>query len=251
MTIAIVLIFISFISGIGITTIGPGGIFLTIALYSLTAISSGMIAGTVQVAFIFTGIFGSLAYIRSGEISRDNLMTISILCIGSVAGALSGSWLNQFVSRNLFGVLLGSLAGIVGVIILYREARSLQPILNMDAETRFTKAIYLLLGIILGIFSGLLGIGGPVIAVPALVIIGIPVLYAVAAAQVQSIFIAFFSATGYFLQGQISMLLAILIGLPLTVGVILGWKIAHYINPNKLKATLGIVLLLIAPYLAL
>jgi uncharacterized membrane protein YfcA len=121
---------------------------------------------------------------------------------------------------------------------------------EINSTTAVGKSVYILLGIILGTFSGLLGVGGPVIAVPALVIIGVPMLYARGAAQVQSVFIAFFSATGYFFQGQISFALAILIGLPLAGGVVLGWKIAHHVNPDKLKLLLGVVLILIAPYLA-
>jgi len=129
--------------------------------------------------------------------------------------------------------------------------KSLEPIITIDTATTRGKFVYLLLGIILGAFSGLLGVGGPVIAVPALVIVGVPMLYAVAAAQVQSIFIAVFSATGYFVQGQISLSLAVLVGLPLAAGVMLGWKVAHLINPDRLKSFLEGVLILIAPYLAI
>lgn len=43
----VLLMGIAFLSGIGITTVGPGGIFVTIALYSLTPISHGKVAGTL------------------------------------------------------------------------------------------------------------------------------------------------------------------------------------------------------------
>ena len=245
------LILIAFLSGVGITTIGPGGIFLTIALYALTPLPSGVIAGTVQVAFVLTGVIGTLAYIKSGEISTENHAQILFLCLGSISGALLGSWLNNFVSRDLFGILLGLLAGIVGITILYRHVRSLEPIVEINLTSTSGKVAYTALGVCLGAFSGLLGVGGPVIAVPALVIVGVPMLYAVAIAQVQSIFIAFFAASGYFVQGQISMILAIMIALPLAGGVVLGWKIAHLIEPAKLKLVLALVLIIIAPYLAI
>jgi len=247
---ATLLFCIAFISGIGITTIGPGGIFLTVALYALTTLSAGVIAGTVQIAFIFTGLIGTLAYVNSGEISSDSSTQIVFLCGGSVGGALLGSWVNRLVSREFFGILLGCLAGVVGVTILYRQARSLDPIVEVNSATLAGKCAFMLLGIVLGSFSGLLGVGGPVIAVPALIMIGVPMLQAVAAAQVQSVFIAFFSATGYFLQGRIALSLAVLIAIPLAGGVILGWKIAHRVDPDRLKSSLGWILLLIAPYLA-
>ncbi|WP_160135525.1 sulfite exporter TauE/SafE family protein [Halococcus salsus] len=247
---AALLIGIAFVSGIGITAIGPGGIFLTVALYALTSVDSAVIAGTVQVAFLATGLLGALAYIRSGELSRENLLLTGLLCIGSIGGALLGAWLNGFVSRELFGLLLGCLTGLTGVTIVYREYRDLGAISALTPETTRGKVGYLFLGVVLGTFSGLLGVGGPVIAVPALVILGVPMLFAVAVAQVQSVFIALFAAVGYLSQGAISPSLAVLVGAPLLAGVLLGWKIAHRIEPSRLKIVLGGILIVVTPYLA-
>jgi len=68
-------------------------------------------------------------------------------------------------------------------------------------------------------------------------------LLAVAAAQVQSIFIATFAASGYFLQGNVSVPLAVVIGVPLLLGVVIGWRVAHIVDPERLKVGLGVVLL--------
>lgn len=246
-----ILVLIAFISGVGITSIGPGGIFLTIALYALTPLASSTIAGTVQVAFIATSLIGSAAYVKSGEISGENVVLTALLCSGSVVGALFGAWLNGFVSRDMFGFLLGGLAGATGFLIIYRERQSLTAMRSIDPTTTEGKAIYVTLGFLLGIFSGLLGVGGPVLAVPALVLIGVPMLYGVAVAQVQSVFIATFAAVGFLSQGTISPTLAAIVGIPLVAGVVVGWGVAHRINPDRLKVLLGIILLLIAPYLAL
>jgi len=56
------LVAIAFLSGIGITTIGPGGVFVTVALYALTSVSSSAVAGTAHLTFIGTGIVASVAY---------------------------------------------------------------------------------------------------------------------------------------------------------------------------------------------
>jgi uncharacterized membrane protein YfcA len=247
----VTLVLISFVSGVGITTIGPGGIFLTISLYALTPLSSGTIAGTVQVAFVATGLIGTIAYVRSGELSSDNLTLTLLLCGGSIGGALFGSWVNTFVSRDLFGLLLGTLAAVTGFLIVYRERKGFESVKSLDPETLSGRLGYGALGFVLGAFSGLLGVGGPVIAVPALVLIGVPMLYAVGIAQVQSVFIAAFAAVGYLAQGTVSLPLAAIIGVPLLLGVVVGWGVAHRINPDRLKVALGGVLLLVAPYLAL
>lgn len=249
-TLWVLLAVVAFVSGVGMTTIGPGGIFLTVALYGFTALSSGEIAGTAHVMFVATGLLASYVYFRSGDVARDDVAWIAVLCVGSVLGALFGVWLNGFVARELFGLLLGVLAGTTGAVIIYRERRGLITTETIDKNTATGRAAYFLLGAALGTFSGLLGVGGPVIAVPALVIAGVPMLAAIGAAQVQSVFIAAFAAFGYFTQGAVSVGLAVTLGVPLLVGVVLGWTIAHRIDPNRLKVALGAVLLAVAPYLA-
>lgn len=248
----ILLVVIALVSGIGITTIGPGGIFVTIALYSLTPLSSNMVAGTAHSTFIATGLVGSAAYVHSGEMQTEGgrIMAI-ILSLSSIVGALIGAYVNSFVPRSVFGVLLGILAMVTGVTIVYRERRQLSPLYELDVTEPQGKVVLGGLGFCLGIASGLLGVGGPVIAVPALVLVGVPMLLAVAVAQVQSIFIAVFATTGYLAQGNVSIPLAILVGTPLLVGVVVGWKVAHLIDPNRLKVALGIVLVGVGPYLAL
>lgn len=249
---AVLLGVVALVSGVGITTVGPGGIFVTIALYSLTPISSGEVAGTAHVAFVATGLVGTAAYVRSGELdSGESRVVAAVLSASSVVGALAGAYVNAFVARSLFGLLLGGVAVAVGAVILYRELRGFRPLYSLDATTRCGQAVLGVVGLALGVCSGLLGIGGPVLAVPALVLVGVPMLPAVAVAQVQSIFIAAFAATGYLLQGNVSFSLAVLVTVPLLAGVVGGWKVAHRVSPGRLKLVLGTVLLVVGPYLAL
>ncbi|ELY66887.1 sulfite exporter TauE/SafE family protein [Natrinema versiforme] len=251
-SLVLLLVSIAFFSGIGITTIGPGGIFVTIALYSLTPLASSQVAGTAHATFVVTGLVGSAAYLHSGEMNTGESRAIAIvLSASSIAGALVGSYVNAFVPRSVFGVLLGGVAMAVGGIILYRERRGFSPVYDLEPLSRRGRLVLAGLGFVLGIASGLLGIGGPVLAVPALVLVGVPMLLAVAVAQVQSIFIAAFAATGYFLQGNVLVPLAVVVGTPLLLGVVVGWRVAHVVDPERLKVALGVVLLGVGPYLAL
>ncbi|PSP96532.1 permease [Halobacteriales archaeon QS_5_70_17] len=251
-TVLIALVAIALFAGVGITTIGPGGIFLTVALYALTPLSPGAIAGTAQAVFVATGIVGTLAYVRSGELATDGNRTLTVvISAASVAGAIAGALANAHVSRAMFGLLLGGLASATGFVIVYRERRGFMPLCSIDAATGRGRLQIAGLGFALGGFSGLLGVGGPVLAVPALVLVGVPMLHAIAVAQVQSIFIAAFASLGYLAQGVVSIPLAVIVGLPLIAGVLAGWRVAHRVDPNRLKVALGGVLLAVGPYLAL
>ena len=85
---ALLLFIISLIGGLCITTIGPGGIFVTIALFVLLPLDPGTVAGTASATFIATGIAGSLGYLKSGQL-RDKaaLKAAMVLSLASVAGA--------------------------------------------------------------------------------------------------------------------------------------------------------------------
>lgn len=246
------LVGIAFLAGIGCTTLGPGGIFTTIALYTLTAVSSSTVAGTAHLTFIGVGLLGSVAYVKSGELAiGDNVRMAIVLSVSSILGALAGASINAYVSRELFGLLLGGFAVLTGFIIIYREHSPTLPEFGIDLTT--TTGVMLLgaIGLGLGVLSGLLGVGGPVIAVPVLVVLGVPMLAALAVAQVQSIFIATFATVGYALNGAVSIRLALLVGIPQLVGAFVGWRIAHYVEPDRLKIALGLTLIGIGPYLAL
>lgn len=244
------LIAIALVAGVGITTIGPGGIFVTVALYALTPLSSAEVAGTAHATFVATGLIGAVVYARSGElVESDSQRMAAILSATSVVGALAGAHLNTYVSRRLFGVLLGAVAALTGGVLLYRERRELDHVVTVTATSWRGRASLGLLGVGLGVASGLVGVGGPVLAVPALVVLGVPILLALGVAQVQSIFIAAFATAGYFAQGAVSLPLVVLIGIPQVIGVVAGWAIAHRVDPGRLKVTMGGVLIAVGVYL--
>lgn len=211
----------------------------------------GRSRGTVQVVFIATGLVGTLSYLYSGELREHaNWRLTTVLSGASIVGALAGAFANPYVSRTLFGYLLGGLAIAAGGLIIYREHHGLTSLLSIDVSTRRGGLQLAGLGVVLGALSGLLGVGGPVVAVPTLVLVGVPMLHAVAVAQVQSVFIAGFASVGYLLQGTVSYSLVGVVGVPLVVGVLLGWQVARRVEPARLKGTLGGVLLIVGPYLA-
>ena len=94
-------------------------------------------------------------------------------------------------------------------------------------------------GVGVGVVSGLLGLGGPMLSVPLLLALGVEVLAALAAAQVQSIVIATVGTIGYALHGSVDWALVLLIGLPVLVGVVVGWRIARALPTATLRTDPG------------
>lgn len=251
--VALLLVAIALVAGVGITSLGPGGIFVTIALFVLAPITSAEVAGTASATFVATGLLGTAAYGRSGEFAAGPARELAILLsLASVLGALVGTQLNLRSSERLFGLLLGAFVLLVGLSLLYREWIGLAPVDRLAAATPRTRRTSIVaIGLAVGAVGGLLGVGGPVLAVPLLVTLGTPMLVALAAAQLQSVFLAGAATIGYAAAGAVSLPLVVLVGVPQLAGVLVGWRLAHRLDPHRLRLALGVVLLAVAPAIAL
>lgn len=250
---AALLIVIALFAGVGITAIGPGGVFVTIALFALTPLSTAEVAGTASATFVATGLLGSAVYFQSGEFAQGYAREMAIVLSGaSILGAVAGSQLNLLLPERVFGYLLSLFVACIGMVIVYRERVGLQPSNRLDSVPDRQRRILIgTIGFGIGVLGGLLGVGGPVVAVPILVVLGVPMLVAVAVAQVQSIFISGFAAASYAAVGAVSIPVALLVGVPQLVGVLAGWKVAHLVDPHRLRVALGVVLVAVSPTLLL
>lgn len=233
------------VGGIGITALGPGGVLVTIGLFACTDLSPGTVAGTAIVTHIATGLMGTAAYARSGQLrEQQTRRTAAILSVAAVIGAPIGVLVNGLVSGRAFGILLGFFVTVVAVLVWVRDRRA-----HAEPATTGTATLAVL-GAAVAVASGLFGVGGPMLTVPLLVCLGVPVLSALAAAQAQSVVIATAGTIGYVVQGDIDWSLALLVGLPEVCGVLIGWKIARSVPTRSLKYALVTALLVVAPYLA-
>ena len=108
--------------------------------------------------------------------------------------------------------------------------------------------LYIALGLVAGIFSGLIGIGGGVIIVPALIF-----LFGLSQHQAQGTTLAllvppigFLAAWTYYKQGYVDLRIAALICMGFFFGGLLGAKIATKLSNILLERVFGVALLLIS-----
>ncbi|WP_246989719.1 sulfite exporter TauE/SafE family protein [Halorientalis marina] len=232
------LIIIAFLAGVIGASVGPGGVLLIASLYRFTDLTPTQIAGTSSTLFIPGLMLASIVYARSGDLRMRLAITLGIT---SVVGTMVGVRLNQFVSSSMFGVLLSLLLVWSGCYILFRREGNISTETTTDHSP---KTLYFSVpGFIIGIFGGILGIGGPVLAVPALMLLRVPIVPAVAAAQVQGLFITVSTSTNYFTSGSVSFSLVALLLLPMLTGVVIGWRLAQRVSSRKLTYSLGIILI--------
>lgn len=242
-----VLAVIGLAGGIGITAIGPGGVLATIGLFAFTNLTTAQVAGTAIVTHIGTGVLATAVYVRSGQLREQHTRRDArLLAAAAVVGTPLGVLLNRLVSERVFGMVLAVLLVAVAGLVWLRERAGASAGARRHPRSWVVAAI----GLAVAAASGIVGVGGPMLTVPLLVVLGVPVLSALAAAQAQSIVIATVGSLGYLANAAIDWQLAALVGIPELVGVVLGWAIAQRVPTRALKYTLVAALLAVAPYLA-
>ena len=245
----VLLVLIALIGGIGITAIGPGGVLVTIGLFALTDLSPAEVAGTAIVTHIGTGLVGTLAFIRSGQLRQPQTRRLAmVLSVAALICTPLGAIVNAQISTAQFGVLLAIFVTGVGVTVIVRDVSRARPP-DATAEPHHDTIKQATLGGGVAAISGLFGVGGPMIAVPALVLAGYPMLLSLAAAQGQSVIVATTGTATYLVQDAISWPLAILTGVPEMIGVWIGWRVAHEVPTRPLKWLLAGTLIILGPVL--
>jgi uncharacterized protein len=231
------------IAGIGITAVGPGGVFATVGLFLASGLSPAEVAGTAIVTHLATGALGSVAYHRSGQLRhRETRRVALVLAVTAVAGTPVGVFLNSVAPGQLFGVLLAAFLVAIALLVWFRA----RPGTADGADPHHPAALLVCLGLGVAVVGGMFGVGGPLLTVPLLVLAGTPVLSALGAAQAQSVVVAGVGTLSYLGRGTIDWPLALAVGLPELCGVLIGWKVAHAVPARILKRVMIVALLISA-----
>lgn len=160
-----VLLAIGAIAGLmsGMFGIG-GGVVLVPLLVAFAGLDHRRAAATSLLAILPSAIAGSVTYLINGQV---DLIAAALIATGAIAGSFIGSHLLKRLPlvwlRWLFIGMVALVAVRMLLIVPVRgEPLELSPLLVLG---------YVALGVIMGIAAGMFGIGGGIIAVPALVAI--------------------------------------------------------------------------------
>ena len=243
----VVLIITGFVIGIFGTLIGAGGgfILVPILILSYPELSPEIITAISMVIVAANAISGSFAYARSGRIDyKAGLLFAAFTIPGSILGVLSTHYIPPHIFNMLFGILLVVLA----LYLLLRHNKLVTPVITnknqkrwkhhtlMDASGVSYSYTYnqtrgILISVIVGYLSPVLGIGGGIIHVPALVQwLQFPVFIATATSHFILAIMASVSVIVHAVKGSYDdpKILHMVIGL--IIGVIPGAQIGAWLS---------------------
>lgn len=211
--VGLVTAFIGSLMGLG------GGIILVPSLIFIASTSDlfswatpQSVVGISLIVMIFTGLSSTLAYLK---VKRVDYRTGILFLIGSIPGGIIGSWLNQYVEPKPFQLYFGILMILIAFILMFKKRKPRQ--VNLTGKGVRTFELYgetyqyrvywpaaILLAFIVGILSGLFGIGGGSIMVPAMILLfGFPVHIAAATSMFMIFFVSISGSITHIALGHI------------------------------------------------
>lgn len=275
----IVIVGLGALTGLLSGMFGVGGGFLTTPLLIFYGVPPTVAAASAASQVTGASVSGMFAHFRRGGI---DFQMGGVMVAGGIIGTAFGAALFSLLQRLgqidtviniLYVVLLGSIGGLMaresvqslraessGTPLPARKRRHHPLVANLPMRWRFYRSgLYisplapLLLGVLTGILTMLMGIGGGFVLVPAMLyILGMSANVVVGTSLFQILFVTMATTMMHALTTKaVDIVLAGLLLIGSVTGAQLGAQLAQKASPVKLRLLLAVIVLLVALQLAL
>ncbi|MDB4895499.1 MAG: hypothetical protein JWN15_1761 [Firmicutes bacterium] len=264
------ILLIGLFSGLFGAMIGSGGgVFLIPLLTLLLGLPIRAAIGASIIAVIATSTASAIAYVGD-ELTNIRLgMTLELsTTVGAVLGGVTAAYLGKNLLAGLFALSMAPT-----VISLWRrkedapvpagaqadgppgplDASFYDPRLGHAVEYRVKRLpVGMVVAFLAGNISGLLGIGGGAIKVPAMTLgMGVPIKAAAATSNFMIGVTAVASAYIYYSRGDINPLIAVPTAIGVTIGALAGSRIGPRLRSKQLARMFAGVMAILALQMAL
>lgn len=238
--------------GLTLGLLGSGGSILTVPVlvYVVGVPEKAAIAESLAIVCLIAG-GGVIPFIFKRLVSWSTVLLFSLPgMIGAYMGALAATRISARVQLILFAVLMLSAAGLMlRRSAAHRDSSQQEPAGSAGFETVIVQ------GFGIGVLTGLVGVGGGFLIVPALVLlVHLPMHKAVGTSLAT---ITLNSAAGFYKHAQVLPSLHLqldwhiitLFGALGVVGSLTGGAIARFIPHERLRRMFGVFLVIMASFL--
>ena len=226
----------------GLFAIG-GGIIMIPLLVTFAKLNQRDASATSLASIIPAAIVGSLTYLVNGEI---DLLAGLFIAIGAVIGTIMGSaLLRQLPLAWLRWMFIAFLLLVAARLFLVAPVRG-----GSLTLTAGVALGYVALGLVMGIASGVFGIGGGIIVVPALVaVFSISDLVAKGTSLLVMIPTSVVGTAANRRTGAVDVRAGLVVGVAATVAAIPGARLALAISPKLSGVVFALLLVAVAAQL--
>ena len=244
--------------GLSLGLIGAGGSILTIPVF-VYILKKDPVSSSVYSMFV-VGISSMAGSIQSILNKLVDFRTVLTFGIPSVIGVLiARKTIFPIIPDELFSI--GSFTVSKGMLLMLclsslmflAARRMLKPMAknnDVEHEEKQVTTSLLLRGLLVGIVTGLLGIGGGFLIVPALyLLVNLPVKKAIGTALLIITINSLFSFLNSYASMDLDWLLLIKFSMGAVAGIIIGTMLSRKIPGDYLKKTFGWVVLSMSFYI--
>ena len=228
--------------GVILGLLGAGGSILTVPVlvYVLGYAAKPAIAMSLPIVGT-TSLAGAIRHWRSGNVHLGTAIPFGLIAmVGSYAGARLASHVSGGAQLSLLG-----LAMLGAAISMLRGTRSAAGVASADTERgRQPLALLAATGLAIGLLTGVVGIGGGFLIVPALVILAkVPMKQAVGTSLVVIAMNSASGALGYAGQFDLPWRFVIAFTAVAIAGILAGTHLVRFIPAPALRKAFAVFLL--------
>jgi uncharacterized membrane protein YfcA len=249
-----ILVGIGFLIGAMGTLIGAGGGFILVPILLLThpALQPDIVTAISMAVVASNAVSGSIAYARA---RRIDYRAGALFALFTIPGSIIGVLLTPYIPRHLFDIVFSCLLVLLavflffntslpdenGVIRKYRNGWTYHKHTDSAGETytySYNRLRGIVISILVGFLSPLLGIGGGIIHVPALVKwLHFPVHIATATSHFILAIMSIVSVITHIRQGSYHDPAIVRMVIGLSVGVVAGAQLGAWLS-HKIRGSI-------------
>ncbi|MFL0266876.1 sulfite exporter TauE/SafE family protein [Candidatus Clostridium radicumherbarum] len=237
-------IVIGIITGSITSLIGASGVMIIVPILTLFfKVSVHTAIGTSLFVDVIASLTVAYSYYKNGNIDLKSGIWIALTSIlGAQLGASFASKMGEGNLSSSFGVVLV----IAGLLMLRKSYKKESDPSNTSIKLNFKKEwekilAALIIGLGIGILSGIFGAGGGVMILLALIVLmSFPLHKAIGTSTLIMAITALSSTIGYAARGKIDFTLGVLLSVGAVLGGVIGSRYANKVNEKTLQKIVGI-----------
>lgn len=206
--------------------------------------------GLLMIVFMMGGVELGVrvlnASIRAG-MAETAVLAVSIAMLVLVGGSVF--WESTRTRKKLDRALketgkTGEMPGSTSQVALFSRVK-IPPVISFPKSgVRISLWILVIIGILTGVLSGFIGVGGGFVIVPSLVyFFGVPSFIAVGTSLFQIIFPAAFGSARYTMDGSVIVFASFIMILGSSIGIFFGAQLSRYLRDITMRYALALTIL--------
>jgi len=242
------LVVITLVVGLLLGLLGGGGsILLVPVLVYLVGLETKVAIATTLVVVGLTSLVAVLGHARGGRVCWKNGWAFGL---AGMLGAYGGAHLAAYVPGNVLLLMFAVIMLGTAFTMLIRRREGPEVASDANCPTRLNLPAVLFDGLLVGTITGLVGVGGGFVIVPALNLLGgLPIRSAIGTSLLIIVMNSAAALAGYVGYIDIDLRFAGLITGVAILGSLIGSALTRYVSNSGLRRGFGLFVIAIAAYL--